>query len=151
MDSMYRNDDPDLPSLEPWILKNKAPADRFVFERNPYYYRIDAEGRQLPYIDRVMLSIADGKIIPAKTGAGESDLQGRYLRFDNYTFLKASEERNHYKVRLWRTGPGTQLALYPNVNVNDEIWRGLVRAVCFPRALSLAVDRHEINQVIYFG
>lgn len=105
LDTMYRNDNPDLPSLEPWILKTRPPADRFVFERNPYYYRIDQAGQQLPYIDRVILSIADGKIIPAKTGAGESDLQARYLRFDNYTFLKASEQRNDFKVRLWRTGP----------------------------------------------
>src|SRR5690242_10584957 len=151
LDTMYRDDNPDLPSLEPWILKTKPPSDRFVFERNPYYYRIDKEGKQLPYIDRVILSIADSKIIPAKTGAGESDLQARYLRFDNYTFLKASEERNHYQVRLWRTGPGSQLALYPNLNVNDESWRSLVRDLRFRRALSLAVDRHEINQVIYFG
>ena len=54
-------------------------------------------------------------------------------------------------MRLWRTGPGSQLALYPNLNVNDAVWRELVRDVRFRRALSLAIDRHEINQVIYFG
>ncbi len=151
MDAMYHNDNPDLPSLEPWILKTKPPAERFIFERNPYYYRVDEAGHQLPYIDRVIMSIADSKIIPAKTGAGESDLQARYLRFDNYTFLKESEERNKYKVRLWRTGPGSQLTLYPNLNVNDEIWRALLRDLRFRRALSLAVNRHEINQAIYFG
>jgi len=151
MDTMYRDDNPDLPSLEPWILKTRPPSDRFVFEKNPYYYRIDTAGKQLPYIDRVILLIADNKIIPAKTGAGESDLQARYLRFDNYTFLKAGEGRNGYRVRLWRTGPGSQLALYPNLNVSDETWRGLMRDLRFRRALSLAVDRHEINQVIYFG
>jgi peptide/nickel transport system substrate-binding protein len=151
MDAMYRDDNPDLPSLEPWILKTKPPADRFIFERNPYYYRVDDAGQQLPYIDRVIMSIADSKIIPAKTGAGESDLQARYLRFDNYTFLKQSEEQNNYKVWLWRTGPGSQLALYPNLNVNDDVWRALVRDLRFRRALSLAVNRHEINQAIYFG
>jgi len=151
MDTMYRNDNPSLPSLEPWILKTKPPSDRFIFERNPYYYRIDQAGHQLPYIDRVIMSIADSKIIPAKTGAGESDLQARYLRFDNYTFLKESEGRNKYNVRLWRTGPGSQLALYPNLNVNDETWRTLMRDLRFRRALSLAVNRHEINQAIYFG
>ena len=151
LDTMYRDDNPELPSLEPWILKTKPPSDRLIFERNPYYYRVDQTGQQLPYIDRVILSIADSKIIPAKTGAGESDLQARYLRFDNYTFLKASEQRNDFKVRLWRTGPGSQLALYPNLNVNDEVWRGLMHDLRFRRALSLAIDRHEINQVIYFG
>ena len=151
LDGMYRNDNPDLPALEPWILKTKPPSERFIFERNPYYYRVDKTGQQLPYIDRVILSIADSKIIPAKTGAGESDLQARYLRFDNYTFLKESEDRNNFNVRLWRTGPGSQLALYPNLNVNDEMWRALMRDLRFRRALSLGIDRHEINQAIYFG
>jgi peptide/nickel transport system substrate-binding protein len=151
LDGMYRNDNPKLPSLEPWILKTKPPSERFVFERNPYYYRVDGAGQQLPYIDRVVFTIADSKIIPAKTGAGESDLQARYLRFDNYTFLKEGEPNNDYKVRLWRTGPGSQLALYPNLNVADPVWRGLVRDLRFRRALSLAVNRHEINQAIYFG
>ncbi len=151
MAGMYRNDNPDLPSLEPWVLKTSLPADRIVFERNPYYYRVDGAGHQLPYIDRVVYAIASSKIIPAKTGAGESDLQARYLTFDDYTFLKAGEAANNYKVRLWRTGPGSQLALYPNLNVDDEVWRPLMRDVRLRRALSLAIDRHEINQAIYFG
>ena len=91
--AMYRDDNPELPTLEPWVLKTKPPALRYVFERNPYYYRVDMAGRQLPYIDQVILSLADGKIIPAKTAAGESDLQARYLSFDDYTFLRQSEDR----------------------------------------------------------
>ncbi len=151
MNAMYRDDNRDLPSLDPWILKTKFPANRLVFERNPYYYRVDSAGHQLPYIDRVVLSIASSEIIPAKTGAGESDLQARYLRFDNYTFLKKSERRNDFKVRLWTTGPGSQLALYPNLNFSDPVWRGMLRDLRFRRALSLAVNRHEINEAIYFG
>jgi peptide/nickel transport system substrate-binding protein len=149
--AMYHNENPKLPSLEPWVLKTKLPAERVVFERNPYYYRVDGAGHQLPYIDRVIFTIADPKIIPAKTGAGESDLQARYLNFDDYTFLKAGEAGNDYQVRLWRTGPGSQLALYPNLNVDDPVWRKLLRDVRFRRALSLAIDRHEINEVMYYG
>jgi peptide/nickel transport system substrate-binding protein len=122
-----------------------------MFTRNPFFHRIDASGRQLPYIDTVAMAIADSKIIPVKVGAGEADLQARYLRFDNYTFLKEAEERNGYKVKLWHTAPGSQLALYPNLNVNDPVWRTLNRDVRFRRALSLAINRHEINQVIYYG
>ena len=151
LNAMYKNDNPHLPSLDPWILKTKPPAERFIFERNPYYYRVDTAGNQLPYIDRVILSLADSRIIPAKTAAGETDLQARYLSFDDYTFLRQSEDRNHFDVRLWRTGPGSQFALYPNLNVDDAGWRELLRDLRFRRALSLAVNRHEINQVIYFG
>jgi peptide/nickel transport system substrate-binding protein len=149
--AMYHNLNPKLPTLEPWVLKTKPPAERIIFERNPYYYRVDGAGNQLPYIDRVIFTIADPKIIPAKTGTGQSDLQARYLSFDDYTFLKAGEVENGYRVRLWRTGPGSQLALYPNLNVDDPVWRKLLRDVRFRRALSLAVDRHEINEVMYYG
>ena len=151
MDNPIRNDNPDLPTLDPWVLKTAPPSERFVFERNPYYYRVDREGRQLPYIDRINAAVADSKIIPVKVGAGEVDLQSRYLRFDNYTFLKAGEARNGYRVRLWKTGYGSQLALYPNLNVTDPALRTLLRDVRFRRALSLSIDRHEINNVIYYG
>lgn len=150
-DDLYKNNNPELPMLDPWVLATKPPADRFVFVRNPYFHKIDAAGRQLPYIDRVAMTLADSKIIPLKTGSGESDLQARYLRFDNYTFLKEAEQRNDYTVRLWHTAPGAQLALYPNLNARDDAWRALFRDVRFRRALSLGVNRHEINQAIYYG
>jgi peptide/nickel transport system substrate-binding protein len=147
----YKNDNPDLPSLQPWVLTTKPPAERFIFVRNPYYHRVDSEGRQLPYIDRVIVTIANSKLIPAKSGAGEVDLQARNLQFKNYTFLKMGEKRNDFSVRLWRTAKGAQIALYPNLNVKDPVWRRLLREADFRRALSLAVDRHEINQVIFYG
>ena len=150
-DEMYRFDNPELPTLEPWINTTPLPTTRFVLVRNPYFHRVDPAGRQLPYIDRVIINLSDEKLVPAKTGAGESDLQARYLRFDDYTFLKQGEKRNDYKVRLWKTVKGSQIALYPNLNAADPGWRDLLRDVRFRRALSLAIDRHEINEVIYFG
>jgi peptide/nickel transport system substrate-binding protein len=150
-DEQYRFDNPDLPTLEPWINTTPLPTTRFVLVRNPYFHRVDQAGRQLPYIDRVIINLSDEKLVPAKTGAGESDLQARYLRFDDYTFLKQGEKRNDYKVRLWKTVKGSQIALYPNLNAADPVWRDLLRDVRFRRALSLAINRHEINEVIYFG
>jgi peptide/nickel transport system substrate-binding protein len=151
LDNQYRNDNPDLPTLEPWMLVTRPPADRFVFARNPYFHRVDAEGKQLPYIDRVVGVVSDGRLIPPKTGAGESDLQARNISFSDFTFLRRAAKRNDFSVHLWNTAKGAHLALYPNLNVADPVWHRLNRDVRFRRALSLAINRHEINQVVYFG
>jgi peptide/nickel transport system substrate-binding protein len=150
-DNQYKNDNPKLPTLQPWVARTKPPAQRFSFDRNPYFHRIDENGLQLPYIDRVNINVAASQIIPGKTGAGESDLQARYIHFSDYTFLKKGENRNGYAVKLWNTAMGAHFALFPNLNANDPVWRKLFRNVQFRRALSLAVNRHEINQVVYFG
>ena len=151
MDNLYRNDNVDLPVLQPWVSISKPSASRLVFKRNPFFHRVDPGGKQLPYADSFIFTIANNKLIPAKTGTGEVDLQARYLRFDDYTFLKKGEERSPYSTRLWKTAKGAHLALFPNLNVNNPILRKLIRDVRFRRALSLSVHRHEINQVIYYG
>jgi peptide/nickel transport system substrate-binding protein len=151
VDNMYKFDNPELPTLQPWTITTEAPAQRFIGERNAYYYKVDAAGQQLPYIDRIFMNVVDSKLIPLKTWAGESDLQARGLAFSDYTFLKEGEEHNDYTVNLWRTARGSQLALFPNLNVSDPVWREVLRDVRFRRALSLAINRHEINQVIYYG
>lgn len=147
----FRPENPALPSLDPWRNTTPLPSEVFVFERNPYYHRVDENGRQLPYIDNLRLSVVSSQLIPAKVGAGDSDLQARYLRFDNFTFLKVAEKRNGFLTHLWRRAEGSYIALQPNLNASDPVWRSIVRDVRFRRALSLAVDRRDINQVIFFG
>ena len=115
------------------------------------FHRIDSQGRQLPYIDRVEMLVADGKLIPAKAGAGEADLQARDIQFNNYTFLKKSEKQNDYRTLLWRTAKGSHFALFPNLNANDPVWRKVFRDVRFRRAISMAIDRSIVNNVLYFG
>ena len=97
------------------------------------------------------MNIAESSIIPAKTGSGEVDLQERYLSFTDYTFLKEGEERNNYKVRLWTVGRGSAVALFPNLNTTDAAWKEVFRDVRFRRALSLGIDRSQINQVLFSG
>ncbi len=150
-DRLYRFDQPSLPTLQPWYNTTKPPSDRFVFKRNPYFHRVDTAGHQLPYVDEVVMTIAGSKLIAAKTGSGESDLQARALQFKNYTFLKRGEKRSGFTVHRWVTAKGAQMALYPNLNAADPAWAKLLRDVRFRRALSLGVNRHEINQVVYFG
>ncbi|MCS6781286.1 MAG: ABC transporter substrate-binding protein [Geminicoccaceae bacterium] len=148
---MSEFDNPELPTLQPWMLVTAPPATRFVAERNPYFHRVDANGRQLPYLDRLILEVVDAKLIPIKTGAGETDLQARGLYFKDYTFLKESEGRSGLKTYLWREARGSHLALYPNLNANDPVWRALFRDRRFRLALSLGIDREAISQYLYYG
>ncbi len=151
LDDLYRNENRDMPRLDPWVPISRPPTQRFLFVRNPFYHRVDANGVQLPYLDRVVMNIASGSLIPLKTGSGEADLQARYLRFDNFTFLKKGSRQYGFDVRLWQTARGSHMALFPNLNVNDPVWRTLVRDVRFRRALSMAIDREEINEVLFLG
>jgi len=151
VDRQYRNDNPDLPTLQPWVNTTRPPSERFVFKRNPYYHRIDQQGRQLPYIDEATINIASAKLIPAKTGSGEADIQARSLQFKNYTFLKRGEKRSGFTVHRWLTAKGAQMALYPNLNASDPVWREILRNADFRRALSMSINRHEINEVVFFG
>ena len=99
----------------------------------------------------MLLEVVDTKLIPVKTASGDTDLQARGLAFKDYTFLKDSEDQNHLSTMLWQTARGAHLALYPNLNASDEVWRELFRDVRFRRALSLGINRDDINQTFYFG
>ncbi|MEQ9812022.1 MAG: ABC transporter substrate-binding protein [Azospirillaceae bacterium] len=149
--NLYEASNPDLPVLQPWVNTTEAPSERFVFERNPYYHRVDPEGRQLPYIDRVLVNVADSSLISAQTGTGASDLQARHIRIDDFPFLSEGAEQNDYDILLWDTVLGNEIALYPNLNAADPVWREVVRDVRFRRALSLAINRAELNEIIFFG
>jgi peptide/nickel transport system substrate-binding protein len=147
MSRASRPENPELPTLDPWRNTTPLPAEQFVFERNPFFHRIDENGVQLPYIDRFILNVSSSSIIAAKAGAGESDLQATGVDFTDYTFLKEAEKRFPVKVNLWKQARGSRVALLPNLNCADEVWRKIFRDVRFRRALSIAVDRHEINMV----
>ena len=127
------------------------PATRFVFERNPYYHRVDATGQQLPYIDRVILDVAAGGLMAAKANAGETDLLSRGLSMSDIPILKEGEHAKGYRTLLWLYARGSELALYPNLNTADPVWRTLNRDVRFRRALSLGIDRRTLNNALLFG
>ena len=150
-DRPFRFDNPERPTLQPWVNTVAPPAERFVARRNPYFHRVDAAGRQLPYIDEVILTPTQPRLVPVRAAAGDSDLQARGLSFADAPALKEAEGRGQIKLRLWPIGRGAQLALYPNMNAVSPGWRQVMRDVRFRRALSLAINREELNQVLYKG
>ncbi len=148
---LYDFDNPDLPVLQPWVNTTPKNRQRYELERNPFYHRVDQQGRQLPYIDSAAVEIASSGLIPAKVTVGEATLQARSLSFADAPVLKRSEAEGGYAVNLWESGYGSEVAIYPNLNYGDDAWRALFRDVRFRRALSLGISRKAINKVLYFG
>ncbi|WP_436398131.1 ABC transporter substrate-binding protein [Roseobacter sp. S98] len=151
-DNMYKFDNPALPTLQPWMNASNAKSSRHLFVRNPYYHRVDKQGYQLPYIDVVEMTVVGGGLIAAKANAGEVDLQARGLDFPDISILKKGEaDGANYRTLLWANGAASQIAVYPNLNFADPVWREVIRDVRFRRALSLGIDRRMINRALYFG
>jgi len=150
-DEMYDATNPDLPSLHPWVPTRNATDRRFIMVRNPYFHRVTSTGKQLPFIDRVIMSVADGSLIATKVQAGETDLQARGLVFGDLPVLKRGEEDRGYAVRLWPQANASAIAIYPNLTVSDPVLRDLFRDRRFRQALSLATNRELLNEVLYYG
>ena len=149
-DDMYDGDNIEIPSLQPWVSSAGGSDRRIIMVRNPYFHRVTTTGDQLPYIDRVVMTVVDDSLIATKTQAGETDLQARGLNFADIAVLKRGEG-NGYKTQLWPDAKANAIALYPNLTTADATWRGLLRDSRFRHALSLALDRDLINRVLFFG
>src|SRR3546814_19994487 len=106
MDRPFFFDNPDLPTLQPWANTTAPPAERFVARRNPYFHRVDATGRQLPYIDELILDRTAPRLIPTKATAGEADPQARGLPLAAAPALKQTEKDDPVKAHL-QTGKTT--------------------------------------------
>ena len=120
LDDMYKFDNPDEPTLQPWVNVAAGGKSRRTFVRNPYYHRIDETGTQLPYIDEVEMTVVGGGLIAAKANAGEADLQARGLDFKDISILKEGEMNGgNYRTLLWESGTASQIAIFPNLNYAD--------------------------------
>ncbi len=143
---------PDIPRIYAWTLKEAPPAIPVVWERNPYYWKVDPEGNQLPYIDRVSFDIVEDKqTLNLKVMAGEVDMQSRHLLFDNFPLFKENEDKGGYRVFTWPSGVGTDYAIAFNQNHKDPVKKKIFQDRRFRIALSLAIDREEINEGVYLG
>ncbi|PMQ01073.1 MAG: peptide ABC transporter substrate-binding protein [Dictyoglomus sp. NZ13-RE01] len=144
---------PDLPTMAPWKVISKSPQEPvYIMERNPYYIAVDPQGNQLPYIDRIAhYLVNDAEMINMKAIAGEIDMQARHMRLSNYTLFMENKDKGGYRVLKWRSGVGADPAIFLNQNIKDPVKRKLFQDVRFRQALSLAINRDEINKMLYFG
>jgi peptide/nickel transport system substrate-binding protein len=139
-----------FPNLQPWMVVEYSPTAT-VYERNPYYFKVDAEGNQLPYINGLHSSVVeDVEMSQMKVIAGEVDFMREDATLDNLPLYKENEEAGGYRVQMLEMHV-TPVDAQLNLTYDDPTWREVVRDVRFRKALSLAVDRMQIIDTIYKG
>jgi peptide/nickel transport system substrate-binding protein len=141
---------PEVPRLGAYIVDTVAP-NMVTFKRNPYYWMVDSEGKQLPYLDGYQMDrIDDLAVIEAKSTAGNFDFNATGLLVKNFKSYKDGEQKGGYKVLTYKSGTNTQLYMF-NFTFPDEVLRKTFRDVRFRRALSVAINRNEIAETLFFG
>ena len=144
------NENPDIPTWKPFKIVVPPPGSRMIAERNPYYWKVDPAGNQLPYIDRVAYTdVQNNEIVTIKAMAGEVDFQARRIDASNYGLFMENRQQGNYRVL--RDANPTTLCLYLNQYSKDPVLRGVLQDRRFRIALSLAVDREELIFLLYSG
>ncbi|HPC77171.1 MAG TPA: ABC transporter substrate-binding protein, partial [bacterium] len=139
------------PTINAWMV-SRITSTQVICERNPYYWKVDTAGNQLPYIDKIVMDIVqDAEILNMRATAGELDMQERHIYLSNYTLFMENREKGNYRVLKWTTASGADPMLYVNQTVQDPVLRKIFQDVRFRQALSLAINREEINKLFYFG
>jgi len=144
---------PDMPTLNAWMLTKYEAGKSFTAERNPYYYAVDTAGNQLPYIDgQDWVGTADRQVQLLLVRQGSVD----HNHFNDFTLgdfstLKEAQDAGNYDLVLWDSGSGTAMMYFWNYDVADEKLRKLYRTPKFKQAMSFALDRPTIQKTVYYG
>ena len=142
--------DMDTPRMYTWILTDSNPSAK-LFERNPYFWQVDTAGNQLPYIDHVQSEVVSLETWNLKILSGEADFARHFASLNNFPLYKENEEAGGYTTYLQNSLVGNDVALGFNFNQEDAVLRALYHDIRFRRALSVAIDRDEISEEVYFG
>jgi ABC-type dipeptide/oligopeptide/nickel transport system permease component/ABC-type transport system substrate-binding protein len=146
---------PELPTLGPFIMRTYRSGGPYTLVRNPYYYAVDEQGNQLPYLDRIVFQVKNKKMVDISVVNGESSIQ-EATNFNDYTELMTQRHRNGYEVYHWYPARRSLFAIALNLNrkVDDaESARKheLLNDRRFRQALSLAIDRQAIIDAEWLG
>ncbi|HSF30275.1 MAG TPA: ABC transporter substrate-binding protein [Candidatus Tectomicrobia bacterium] len=153
---LFKNDwalNPELPVLSPWKTVTPINTPTWTLERNPYSIWVDTEGNQLPYIDRVVLTLAENlEVLNLRAIAGEYDLQERHVDLGKVPVILENQQRGGYKLFLDPGDYGGDMIIKFNLSyeADPEIAKWFNTAD-FRRALSLGIDRDQINETFWLG
>lgn len=143
----------ELPTLGPWKTTRPINSPVWALERNPYFYAVDTAGNQLPYIDTVVMTLADNtEIVNLRAMAGEFDMQERHIDLAKLPVILENRDRGNYDLHLDLAFNGADTALHFNLNLTSDAEIGRLLATAdFRRALSLGIDRDQLNETFWLG
>jgi peptide/nickel transport system substrate-binding protein len=151
--AMSWNADPLPPSLAPWIPKVVDETKGVLWERNPYYAVVDPEGNQLPYIDYVKV-----RVIADKESRYLAALQGYvdigaadFGDLNKHAILKARSEAGNYDVLIWKGSRQPSQIYWRWPFAQDDNFKAVQTHKEFRQALSVGIDRAEINEKLFLG
>lgn len=141
---------PDMPRVAPWVAKGTLNLELFPMERNPYFFATDAEGQQLPYIDSVTHRLYDQPdVFNMWIVNGEIDFQARHVSIGNYTLFKENEANGDFQVLLGISAG--HVCINCNHTTKEPRLREFIQDLNVRIALSLCVNRDELNELVYDG
>jgi peptide/nickel transport system substrate-binding protein len=140
-----------LPGMTAFIRTADDP-DHHTYERNPYYWKVDTAGNQLPYIDKVIVNIiADKELLTTRLLSGELDFSGHSTYLKNMELYKKAQTDKKMKIFLWNSTLVSAVLIYPNMTPKDKELREFFQKKNVRVAMSIAMNRKEINDVVHFG
>ena len=151
-----------LPVLHPWIMVSDE-NNVTTWERNPYYFKVDAAGQQLPYCDYVTSTLVeDQEMLQMKIITGDIDYLRESATINNVTMYRENEEKAGIKVYFYSlNNTPTDIMVNMNYGLNtdgtikdDDIsqaWQEVISDVRFRQALASAIDIDEIIEAVYTG
>ena len=146
---------PEKPTLDPWVISQPytGGATQVVLQRNPYFWQVDTRGQQLPYIDRLQMQvISEVETIVLAAINGQLDFQHRHIfAIQNRPLLAENAKKGNYALMSLQSINANSIGYYLNQSTKKDALRPFIRNKDFRIALSLGIDRKEINEIVYMG
>ena len=143
---------PHPPTLCPWRIVCEKDDQRLVAVRNPFYFKVDVQGQQLPYLDAIVDDKAPNKEIrQLKLRSGQVNFQTRGLEFEDFAPLMENAKNGDYQIRYWPNDFVGEVIFFICQQHADDEYRTLHADPRYHQALSLALNRQEIIDVVWNG
>ena len=139
----------EVPTLGSHILLKEPTTQRRVFVANPYYFKVDTAGNQLPYIDYHDERFLEKQLWPLEIMNGNVDQKAQNMPLNIFPVLKEEETKGDYALQLPLGMVGPTFIF--NMTDKDPVLRKIYGDVRFRYAMSLAINRDEVNETLFLG